>query len=117
MSVGSPGEFESVFVGPQVYACGLRPSEEVECWGYGDYVYGEKTGQRERFTSIEGGGWHACGLRSNGKVVCWNLETQAPVLPAPTKRNGTERKYSLSRAQTPRRESPCANSETKALPP
>ncbi len=86
------GVFLDVGVG-RYQACALSVTKEVKCWGWsGDYIYGEKTGQR--FDSLEVGGWHACGLRSNETVECWNLQTQRRVLHAPTDRNGGERRYS-----------------------
>ncbi len=101
ISMGEPllsppaGVFVDVGVGRH-QACALRQNFTVECWGAdGGYVYGEETGQGERFVSLEVGGWHACGLRSSGKVVCWDLTTQAPVLPSPITLNGAEREYSL----------------------
>ncbi len=93
----SPPEGVFVDVGVGRYqACALSITKEVKCWGSrgedGEYTYGEKTGQR--FDSLEVGGWHACGLHSDGRVECWNLSNQFRVLPAPTDRNGGERRYS-----------------------
>ncbi len=90
----SPPEGVFVDVGVGRYqACALSITKEVKCWGWwGEYTYGEKTGQR--FDSLEVGGWHACGLHSDGRVECWNLPNQFRVLPAPTDRNGGERRYS-----------------------
>ncbi len=87
------GVFVDVGVG-RFQACALSVTKEVKCWGWdGDYVYGEKTGQVERFDSLEVGGWHACGLDSDEIVECWDLDTQRRVLPAPTTSRGYERRY------------------------
>ena len=52
----------------------------------------EETGGK-RFDSLEVGGWYACG-RSGEYVECWDLHDRSQVLPAPTDRNGGERRYS-----------------------
>ncbi len=89
------GVFVDVGVGKH-QACALRNNFRAECWGlYGNYVYGEKSGQSHRFVSLEVGGWFACGLLSGGQIRCWNLRTQAPVLPPWVDSYGSERTYSL----------------------
>ncbi len=62
------GEFTMVDAGWE-YACGLRPSGGVECWGRNPAA-GVDPPEGE-FTSVSVGIEHACALRPSEEVECW----------------------------------------------
>lgn len=77
------GAFVSVSVGDD-FACGIRPSLSVECWGSdfapvtsgGDVIYGHVDTGKTRppegaFTAVAAAFFHACALDTAGAVVCW----------------------------------------------
>jgi hypothetical protein len=76
-SLGEPpdGLFSLVSVGGNAnngdgtiqFACALRLSGRVVCWGAGNLK--PPSG---RFIQVSAGQYDACGLRWNGNVVCWN---------------------------------------------
>ncbi len=51
------------------YACGLRPSGVLVCWGRNRDVVGSPPGGV--FTEVSVGLEHACAVRVDEKVVCW----------------------------------------------
>ncbi len=72
---GTPpgGEFAMVDAG-WGYACGIRPTGGVECWGWNpvaalDAPAGE-------FTTVSAGLEHACALRPGGEVECWGVSSR-----------------------------------------
>ena len=72
---GTPpgGEFVMVDAG-WAYACGIRPTGGVECWGWNPVAVLEPPGGE--FTSVSAGLEHACALRSGGEVECWGFSSQ-----------------------------------------
>ena len=62
------GEFTMVDAGWE-YACGLRPSGGVECWGRNPAA-GVEPPEGE-FTSVSVGIEHACARRPTSEVECW----------------------------------------------
>ena len=62
------GEFVVVDAG-WGYACGLRPSGEVECWGRNPSA--TLPPPRGVFVSVSVGVEHACALRPGGETECW----------------------------------------------
>ncbi len=62
------GEFVSVDAGWE-YACGIRVSGEVECWGRNP-VAAERP-PMGKFSSISAGVEHVCGVRITMLVECW----------------------------------------------
>ena len=64
------------------YACAIRDTSAIECWGLNGYPTKEtgewqtfETGQTDapagRFTAVSTGHTHACGLRESGAIECW----------------------------------------------
>ncbi len=51
------------------YACGLRPSGVLVCWGRNRDIVGSPPGGV--FTEVSVGLEHACAVRVDEKVVCW----------------------------------------------
>ncbi len=62
------GMFVSVSAG-WGFACGLRPSGEVECWGINPLHEVEPS--EGPFVSVSAGVEHVCGVRPDGSAECW----------------------------------------------
>ena len=74
-SDGTPpgGEFVMVDAG-WGYACGIRPTGGVECWGWNPVAALEPpVGE---FTTVSAGLEHACALRPEGEVECWGVSSR-----------------------------------------
>ena len=68
------GEFESISVGVEDYACGLRPGGEVECWSKvlrGEAGDANGPPEGEKFIQVEVGWGDACGVRVDNTLSCW----------------------------------------------
>ncbi len=66
-----PGMFSLVSAG-WGFACGVRPSGEVECWGMNRYApYTESEIPSGVFSSVSAGVEHVCGVRPDGSAECW----------------------------------------------
>ncbi len=56
------------------YACGLRPSGQIECWaapfGAG-FDFGQADAPEGQFVALSAGGEHACAIDADGRAVCW----------------------------------------------
>ena len=57
------------------YACGLRGTGYVECWGDDDF--GEATPPIGTFIQISAGLSQTCGVRNTGDVECWGHSRRA----------------------------------------
>ncbi len=69
----------SYCVGSESFACGLRESGEVECWG----DLSLPAVPAGRFSAVSAGAQRSCGLRETGAIECWwnwtgNQQVDAP---------------------------------------
>ena len=73
--IGSPaGTFKSIAVGEAVYhgfACGVRTSGELACWGDNGHDWGNVFPPEGTFKSVSLGYGHACAIKMDDTVVCW----------------------------------------------
>lgn len=69
----SSEEFEDVS-GAYTYACGIRPSGEIECMGGEDHAPGTCSPPDGEFVSISVAGLHACAVAKSGEVHCWGCQ-------------------------------------------
>ena len=88
------GAFVEVSVGTD-YACGVRPSLSLECWGsnlaplwsggeiqgYADV--GTARPPEGAFTAVAAGSRHACALDIAGEVVCWGSNWDSQLVGVP----------------------------------
>lgn len=68
------GAFQSVDVGEAVYlgfACGVRTSGELECWGGNGHDWGTIYPPEGTFKSVSLAFAHGCALRTDDTVACW----------------------------------------------
>ena len=65
------GRFSAISVGLS-YACVVRESGAVECWGGPNY--GQADAPEGRFVAISAGDYETCGLREAGAIECWGGE-------------------------------------------
>lgn len=79
MMSGIPaGRFLQVAVGGpgSEFACALRVSHRVTCWG--DGAHGETKAARGPFEAVSTGNTFACGVRPGGRPACWGEAPKAP---------------------------------------
>jgi len=69
------------FKGGAQYACGLRPSGTIECWGY-DYL-GRATPPSGVFVDFALGVYHGCARTAGGLVTCWGSNYYGQAAPPP----------------------------------
>ena len=60
------------------YACALRASGEIECWGHdiaavnnGVFSTGTLDAPSGEFRAVSAGSQHACAIRTSGEIECW----------------------------------------------
>ena len=70
------------------YACAIRTSRKITCWGSDRYssVETERTipPESDRFIDVAPGHQHACGIRLDGSIACWGQNTDRVLSDAPT---------------------------------
>ncbi len=83
---GAPPTFSALSSGRK-YACGLRDSGGIFCWG-GDDGYGEISGAPAEggFSALSAGKRHACALDADGAAVCWGWDANGRATPPPDAR-------------------------------
>ena len=58
----------------ETYACGLRATGTIVCWGQNDL--GQIESPAGEFTSIDAGKDHACAIRVDRTIACWGNNDQ-----------------------------------------
>ena len=71
------------------YACAIRTSRKITCWGSDDLLFFGQTGRTipphsDEFLDVAPGHQHACGIRLDGSIACWGRNTNGVLSRVPT---------------------------------